>query len=83
MDDSTLSTCIPGDNVVDSSELINNELKCLNRLLKSNKISINADTNNKNYLLRNSDIPIIMIDNNKIKETSVSKFFLHTLRQKK
>ena len=42
-DDSTLLTCIPGDNVVDSAELINNQLKCLNRWLKSNNISINAD----------------------------------------
>ena len=42
-DDSTLSTCVPGDNVMDSSELINSELKCLDRWLKSNKISINAD----------------------------------------
>ena len=29
-DDSTLSTSVPGDNVRDSTELINNELKCLN-----------------------------------------------------
>ena len=31
------------DNVMDSAELINSKLKCLNRWLKSNKISINAD----------------------------------------
>ena len=42
-DDSTLSTCVPCDNVIDSAELINSELKCLDRWLKSNKISINAD----------------------------------------
>ena len=42
-DDSTLSTCVPGDNVMDSSEQINSEIKCLTRWLKSNKISINAD----------------------------------------
>ena len=56
-DDSTLSTyqvkvchCqltnlpgVPGDNVMDSDELINSELKCLDRWLKLNKISINAD----------------------------------------
>ena len=30
-DDSTLSTCVPGDNVMDSAELINSELKCLDR----------------------------------------------------
>ena len=28
---------------MDSPEIINNELKCLNRWLKSNKISINTD----------------------------------------
>ena len=33
-DDSTFSTCVPGDNVVDSAELINSELKCLDRWLK-------------------------------------------------
>ena len=27
-DDSTLSTCVPDDNVVDSAELINSELIC-------------------------------------------------------
>ena len=42
-EDSTLSTCVPGDNVVDSAELINSELKYLSRWLKSNKISFNAD----------------------------------------
>ena len=33
-DDSTLSTCVPGDNVMYSVELINSELKCLDRWLK-------------------------------------------------
>ena len=28
-DDSTLSTCVQGDNVMDSAELINSEVKCL------------------------------------------------------
>ena len=42
-DDSTLSTCIPGDNVMDSAELINSELKYHNRWLKSNQISISVD----------------------------------------
>ena len=32
VDDSTLSTCVPGDNVIDSAELINNELKLLDKL---------------------------------------------------
>ena len=31
MDDSTLSTCGPGENVMDSAELINSELKCFDR----------------------------------------------------
>ena len=39
----TLNLCIPGDNVLDSAELINSELKCLDRWLKANQISINAD----------------------------------------
>ena len=39
-DDSTLSTCIPVDNAMDSAELINNEQNCLNTWQKSNKISI-------------------------------------------
>ena len=43
MDDDTLSTCRPGNNVVDPAELINNELHSPNRWLKSYKISINAD----------------------------------------
>ena len=29
-DGSTFSTCVPGDNVMDTAELINNELKCIN-----------------------------------------------------
>ena len=41
-DDSTLSTCIPGDNDKNSAELINNELMCLNSWPKPNEISINA-----------------------------------------
>ena len=42
-DDGRLSTCIPGNNVMDFAELNNNELKCLTRILKSYKISINPD----------------------------------------
>ena len=60
---------------MDSAELINNELKCLNRCLKSNKISINADITK--YMLfsynKNVNFPIITIGNNKINETSVTK----------
>ena len=58
-----------------SAELINNELKCLNRWLKSNKISINADKTK--YMLfsynKNVNLQIIKIGSNKIKETSVTK----------
>ena len=61
---------------MDSAELINSELKCLNRCLKSNKISVNADKTK--YLLfsynRNVNLPIIKICINKINETSVTKF---------
>ena len=41
--DSTLSIFVSGDNVMNSAKLIISELKCLDRCLKSNKISINAD----------------------------------------
>ena len=39
-DDSTLSSCVPGDNVMDSAELINSELKCFDKWLKWNKIKL-------------------------------------------
>ena len=75
-DDSTLSTYLPGDNVLDSAELINGELKCLDRWLKSNKISINADKTK--YMLfsyyKNVNFPDINVGNNTINETSVTKF---------
>ena len=75
-DDSTLSTCVPGDNVTDAAELINSELKCLDRWLKSNKISSNADKTK--YMLfsknKNLNFPDISVGNNKINETSVTKF---------
>ena len=38
-----LSTCVADDNVMDSAQLINSELKCLKQLLKANQININAD----------------------------------------
>ena len=67
-DDSTLSTCVPCDNVVDSAELINSELKCLDRWLKSNKININADK--AKYMLfsynKNVNFPDISVGNNTI-----------------
>ena len=65
---STLSTCVPCDNVMDTAELINSELKCLDRWLKSNKISINADKTK--YMLfsynKNVNFPDISVDNNTI-----------------
>ena len=76
-DDSTLSTCVPRENIMDSAKLINSELKCLGRWLKSNKISIN--TNKSKYMLfsYNKDVnfPDISVVNNTINETSVTKFF--------
>ena len=57
-------------------ELINSELKCLDRWLKSNKISINADKTK--YMLfsynKNVNFSDISLGNNTINETSVSKF---------
>ena len=67
-DDSTLSTCVPGDNVMDSVELINIELKCLDRWLKSNKISINADKTKYMLFSYNKAVnfPDISVGNNTI-----------------
>ena len=62
---------------MDSAELIKSKLKCLNRWLKSNKISIKADKT-KNMLLfsynKNVNFVDIRVGNNKINKTSVSKF---------
>ena len=62
---------------MDSAELINSELKCLDRCLKSNQISINADKTK--YMLfsynKNVDFPDISVGNNTINETSVTKFW--------
>ena len=67
-DDSTLSTYVPGDNVLYYAELLNNELKYLDRWLKSNKISINADKTK--YMLfsynKNVNFPDISVGNNTI-----------------
>ena len=75
-DDSTLSTCVPGDNVIDTAKLINSELKCLDRWLKSNKISINADKTKymQFYYGKDVNFPDISVGNNTINETSVTKF---------
>ena len=64
---------------MDSAELINSELKCLDRWLKSNKISINADkiSTCSNMLFsynKNVKFPDVSVGNNKINETSVTKF---------
>ena len=76
-DDSTLSTCVPGDNVMDSAELINSELKCLDRCLKSNKISINAAKTKYMLVSYGKDVNFtdVCAGNNTINETSVIKFF--------
>ena len=61
---------------MDSTELINSELKCLDRWLKSNKISMNADKSK--YMLfsynKNVNFPDISVGNNIINETSVTQF---------
>ena len=68
--------CVPGDNVMDSAELINSEPKCLDRWLKSNQISINADKTK--YILfsynKNVNLTDISVGNDTINETSVTKF---------
>ena len=60
-----------------TAELINSELKCLDRWLKSNKISINAEKT-KHILFsynKNVNFPDINVGNKTINETSVTKFF--------
>ena len=58
-----------------SAELINSELKCLDRWLKSNKISINADkTKYMLFSYKNVNFPDISVGNNTINETSLTKF---------
>ena len=70
------ANCDTGDNVMGSEELINSELKCLDRWLKLNKISINADKTK--YMLfsynKNVNFPDINVGNNTINETSITKF---------
>ena len=64
------------DNVMDFAELINSELKFLNRWLKSNKICINADKT-KNMLFsynKNVNFIDISVGNNTINKTSVTQF---------
>ena len=68
MNDSTLSTCIPGDNVMDRS-------------LNSNKVSINADKTNYMHAVYSCNekvnLSITKIGNNKMNETSVTKFLAY------
>ena len=61
---------------MDSAELINNELKCLDRWLKSNRIVINADKTKYMLFSYGKDInfPYISLGNNTVNETSVTKF---------
>ena len=60
---------------MDSAELINSELKCFDRWLKSNKISINADkTKYVLFSYENTNFPDISVGNNTINKTSVTKF---------
>ena len=60
---------------MDSVEPINSELTCLDRWLKSNKISI--DTDQSKYMLfsynKKLNFADISVGNNKINETSVTK----------
>ena len=75
-DDNTLSTYVSADNVLDSAELINSELKRLDRWLKSNKISINADKTNYtccSLIIKNVNFPDISVGNNTTNETSITK----------
>ena len=69
-----------GDNV-HSAKLINSELKCLDRLLKLNKISINADKTKYTLFSYNKNVNFhdISVGNNTINETSVTKFLSYIL----
>ena len=69
---------------MDSAELINGELKCLDRWLKSNKISINADETKYMVFSYNKNVNFsdISVGNNTINETSVTKFFAIHLDKK-
>ena len=61
---------------MDSAELINSELKCLDRWLKSNKICIDADKSKEMLFSYNKNVnfPDASVANKKINETSVTKF---------
>ena len=61
---------------MNSAELINSQLKCVDRSQKINKISINADKTK--YMLfsynKNLNFPDISVGINEINETSVTNF---------
>ena len=71
-----VSTLIPGDNVMDSAELINNEPKYLNRSLKSNKISIDAYKTNCSHIIKMKNVRLsgYMGTTKKNYETSFTMF---------
>ena len=61
---------------MDSAELINSELKCLDRWLKSNKISTNEDKTKCMVFSYGKDVNVsdISLGYNTINETSVTIF---------
>ena len=75
-DDSTLSTCIPPNNINEITAAINTELDHVNNWLAANKISINS--NKTNYIVfsykRKVNLPPIKIGNNIIHEIDNTKF---------
>ena len=64
---------------MDSAELINSELKCLDRWLKSNKISINADKTKYMMLTYNKSVnfPDISVGNKTINEILLLNFWAY------
>ena len=74
-------SCLTHVNVLDSAELLNSELKRLDRWLKSNKISINADKTKYMLFSYNKyvNFPDISVGNNTINETSVTHFWAYIL----
>mgnify|MGYP001950330936 CR=1 FL=1 len=75
-DDSTLSTCIRENELDESVEEINNELKNVHHWLCSNKISLNKKKTNYMLFTYNKNVTIneIKIGNNIILETVCAKF---------
>ena len=75
-DESTLSTCVSGDNVMDSAELINSEFKCLTHGWNQIKLASMQTKPSTccSLLIKNVNFPDISVGNNTINETSVTKF---------